>query len=112
MGSRRNRDASGAAGNGRGSAESGGFGSAAKVRKPLGDVASGDFLRRARASLARGTSLDEAVSVLAPGAIGARDILGAGRRLRHAVGGAGPVLQPLLEDRSVTDILVNGTRGV
>ena len=76
------------------------------------DVASGDFLRRARASLARGTSLDEAVSVLAPGAIGARDILGAGRRLRHAVGGAGPVLQPLLEDRSVTDILVNGTRGV
>ena len=50
--------------------------------------------------------------MLAPGAIGARDILGAGRRLRHAVGGAGPVLQPLLEDRSVTDILVNGTRGV
>ena len=69
-------------------------------------------LRKARHVLAGGADVGDALSSALPQAVGIHDILGAGRQIQHAVGGAGPVLQPLLEDPSITDILVNGTHGV
>lgn len=71
-----------------------------------------EAMRRVRASLARGGSDGGAIAMLDPVAVSARDVLGVGRRLRQAIAGAGPLLDPLLNDRSVTDVLVNGGRGV
>lgn len=69
-------------------------------------------LRIARASLAGGATLSDALAQTAPEAVGSRSVLGAGRQVRSAVGGAGPIIQPLLDDQRVTDILINGSRGV
>ena len=69
-------------------------------------------LRKARHVLAGGADVGDALSTALPQAVGIHDILGAGRQIRHAVGGGGPVLQPLIDDPNVTDILVNGTNGV
>ncbi|MFT0848344.1 TadA family conjugal transfer-associated ATPase [Actinomycetaceae bacterium L2_0104] len=69
-------------------------------------------IRRARRILATGADISEAVTSTAPRAVGIHDILGAGRQIRDAVGGVGPALQPLLDDPLVTDVLVNGTRGI
>ena len=44
--------------------------------------------------------------------MGIHDILGVGQQIRNAVGGAGPLLQPLLDDPQITDILVNGPKQV
>lgn len=71
-----------------------------------------EAMRRVRASLARGGSDGGAIAMLDPVAVSARDVVGVGRRLRQAMAGAGPLLDPLLNDRSVTDVLVNGGRGV
>lgn len=71
-----------------------------------------EAMRRVRASLARGGSDGGAIAMLDPAAVSARDVVGLGRRLRQAIAGAGPLLDPLLSDRSVTDVLVNGGRGV
>lgn len=71
-----------------------------------------EAMRRVRASLARGGSHGGAIAMLDPAAVSARDVVGLGRRLRQAIAGAGPLLDPLLSDRSVTDVLVNGGRGV
>lgn len=71
-----------------------------------------EAMRRVRASLARGGSDGGAIAMLDPVAVSARDVVGVGRRLRQAIAGAGPLLDPLLNDRSVTDVLVNGGRGV
>ena len=68
--------------------------------------------RSARMSLAHGQGVDEAIGACAPDAVGARDVLGVGRQIRIAVGGAGPAIEPLLEDHAVTDVLVNGSKGV
>ena len=71
-----------------------------------------EAMRRVRASLARGGSDGGAIAMLDPVAVSARDVVGVGRRLRQAIAGAGPLLDPLLNDRSVTDVLVNGGGGV
>ena len=71
-----------------------------------------EAMRRVRASMARGGSDGGAIAMLDPVAVSARDVVGVGRRLRQAIAGAGPLLDPLLNDRSVTDVLVNGGRGV
>lgn len=69
-------------------------------------------IRKARNVLAGGADVGDALGAALPHAVGIRDILGAGRQIQHAVGGAGPVLQPLIDDPHITDILVNGTHGV
>ena len=69
-------------------------------------------IRKARNVLAGGADVGDALGVALPTAVGIRDILGAGRQIQHAVGGAGPVLQPFIDDPCVTDILINGTHGV
>ena len=69
-------------------------------------------IRQARQILAAGADVSEALASTAPRAVGIHDILGVGQQIRNAVGGAGPLLQPLLDDPQITDILVNGTRGV
>ncbi|MBR6459611.1 MAG: TadA family conjugal transfer-associated ATPase [Actinomycetaceae bacterium] len=65
-----------------------------------------------RAAIAGGTSAGEALGNAYPQAIGVHDVLGKSKELRSAIGGAGSVLQPLLDDRRVTDILVNSSTGV
>lgn len=75
-----------------------------------------DLLERVRGRLAAtGVPPDEvtvARAVHEVGAVvGADDMLGLARRLRDDMVGAGP-LQPLLDDPAVTDVVVNGSRGV
>lgn len=65
-----------------------------------------------RAAVAGGAPMPEAIGSVYPQAIGVRDVLGKNKELRSAIGGAGSVIQPLLDDRSVTDILINGASGV
>lgn len=65
-----------------------------------------------RASIAHGAGVSEAIGHVYPTAIGVDDVLGKSKELRSAIGGAGLALQPLLDDRNVTDILVNGASGV
>lgn len=65
-------------------------------------------LTRARHALAAGSTRAGALGAVAGTAVGVDEIVGASRQLRNAIGGLGAVLQPLLDDRDVTDILVNG----
>ncbi|MHB1063679.1 MAG: TadA family conjugal transfer-associated ATPase [Georgenia sp.] len=62
-----------------------------------------------RAALARGATMPAALTT-AP--LGARGLLRLDTEVRAELHGAGPVLQPWLEDPAVTDVLVNGTDGV
>lgn len=71
-----------------------------------------EAIRRIRASLARGIDDVNTLAMLDPSAVSARDVVGLGKQLRQAVAGAGPALDPLLNDRTVTDVLVNGGKGV
>ncbi|MCF2707279.1 TadA family conjugal transfer-associated ATPase [Arcanobacterium haemolyticum] len=71
-----------------------------------------DDVRNARVLMARGKSLEDALAESVPRAVSTRSVLGAGRQLRSAIAGAGILLQPLIDDECVTDILINGTRGV
>ena len=88
------------------------FERAGRGRASEGEGTEAEAMRRVRASLARGGSHGGAIAMLDPAAVSARDVVGLGRRLRQAIAGAGPLLDPLLSDRSVTDVLVNGGRGV
>lgn len=88
------------------------FERAGRGRASEGEGTEAEAMRRVRASLARGGSDGGAIAMLDPAAVSARDVVGLGRRLRQAIAGAGPLLDPLLSDRSVTDVLVNGGRGV
>ena len=88
------------------------FERAGRGRASEGEGTEAEAMRRGRASLARGGSHGGAIAMLDPAAVSARDVVGLGRRLRQAIAGAGPLLDPLLSDRSVTDVLVNGGRGV
>lgn len=72
----------------------------------------GADLARARAVLAAGGDHAEALGSVARAAVDVTDVLGVSRELRTAIAGAGPALQPLLDDRAVTDVLVNGSQGV
>ncbi|GAA1651348.1 TadA family conjugal transfer-associated ATPase [Georgenia ruanii] len=67
-------------------------------------------LAQVRTALARGASLPAALEE--GGGVGARALLRLDTAVRVELRGAGPVLQPLLEDPAVTDVLVNGTDGV
>ncbi|WP_124039977.1 TadA family conjugal transfer-associated ATPase [Neoactinobaculum massilliense] len=69
-------------------------------------------VRSARLGLARGESLAEVVGQMSPESVSARDLLGHGREVRRAIGAFGPTLQPLLDDQTITDILINGTHGI
>lgn len=67
--------------------------------------------RWVRVGLARGESTGDLIARADPEAVGARDILNQGRRLRAVASGFGPELQQLFDDPSVTDVLINGTAG-
>ncbi|MGO1591388.1 MAG: TadA family conjugal transfer-associated ATPase [Ancrocorticia sp.] len=66
----------------------------------------------ARAVLASGAGVSEALDAVSPEYVGIRDVLNIGGQIRHALAGAGPHLQPLLDDPAVTDVLVNGAKGI
>lgn len=71
-----------------------------------------DDISTMRAAIAGGVSVPEAIGNVYPHAVGVRDVLGKNKKLRCAIGGTGYVLQRLLDDRNVTDILINGSAGV
>ncbi|WP_054953008.1 TadA family conjugal transfer-associated ATPase [Flaviflexus massiliensis] len=69
-------------------------------------------LQEARAAVVGG---DEIASVLAgasPDAISIAAVASVGQGILQQLEGAGPVLQPLLDDPLITDVLVNGTEGI
>lgn len=63
----------------------------------------------ARSAIATGGGLPEAIS---KEFVGIRDVLEIGGQIRNALAGAGPHLQPLLDNPRVTDVLVNGADGI
>lgn len=69
-------------------------------------------LARARHAIAAGSTHAQALGDVAGCAVGADELVGASRHLRNVIGGFGSALQPLLDERAVTDILVNGPTGV
>ena len=71
-----------------------------------------DQVDAARSALAAGAGLPEALDAVSKDYVGIRDVLDIGGQIRHALAGAGPFLQPLLDDPAVTDVLVNGTKGI
>ncbi len=71
---------------------------------------SGEELERVRGALARGAGFALALEDGARAGAGAEGIADLGRRVRADVRGAGPLLQPLLDDASVTDVLVGAGR--
>lgn len=71
-------------------------------------MATKEDLARARGALARGAPLETALGASrVPGAAGVARLA---QRLRAEVEGAGPLLQPLLDDAEVTDVLVGAGR--
>ena len=76
----------------------------------VGEVA--PHIREARTKIAEGSTFHEALAGSTPSVVAARGVAHAGFSLRSALTGAGPFLQPLLDDPGVTDILVNGMHGV
>ena len=71
-----------------------------------------DQVDAARSALAAGAGLPEALDAVSKDYVGIRDVMDIGGQIRHALAGAGPFLQPLLDDPAVTDVLVNGTKGI
>lgn len=69
-------------------------------------------LAAARAAVVGGESIGTVLAGASPGAISIASVAAAGQGILQQLEGAGPVLQPLLEDPAVTDVLVNGTEGV
>lgn len=67
---------------------------------------------RVRASLVRGGDIGKTVGILAPEAVGVQEVLKAGKEIQFVTGGVGPILQPLFDQRDVTDVLINGSKGV
>lgn len=66
----------------------------------------------ARAALVDGEDLGSILAKAGPGAISVRSVASVGQGILQRLEGAGPVLQPLLDDPSVTDVLVNGADGI
>ncbi|MBR5950166.1 MAG: TadA family conjugal transfer-associated ATPase [Actinomycetaceae bacterium] len=64
-----------------------------------------------RHTIAGGTPASDAIGQAYPTAISVHDVLGKTKELRSAIG-VGSALQKLLDDKKVTDILVNGSSGV
>ncbi|WP_240645868.1 TadA family conjugal transfer-associated ATPase [Georgenia sp. SYP-B2076] len=75
-------------------------------------VASAQAVVQVRTALARGETLPGALADGPVAALGARGLLELDTAVRAQLRGAGPVIQPLLEDPRVTDVLVNGADGV
>lgn len=69
-------------------------------------------LAAARAAVVGGDSIGTVLAGASPGAISIASVAAVGQGILQQLEGAGPVLQPLLEDPAVTDVLVNGTEGV
>ncbi|WP_228201481.1 TadA family conjugal transfer-associated ATPase [Flaviflexus ciconiae] len=69
-------------------------------------------LAQARAAVVGGDPIGTVIASAVPGAISIASVASLGQGILQQLEGAGPVLQPLLEDLSVTDVLVNGTKGV
>ncbi|MDO5724415.1 MAG: TadA family conjugal transfer-associated ATPase [Flaviflexus sp.] len=69
-------------------------------------------LAAARSALIEGEDLGAILAKAGPGAISVESVASLGRGILQRLEGAGPLLQPLLDDPSVTDVLVNGATGV
>lgn len=69
-------------------------------------------LSEARRALAHGDSMGSVLATIAPHALSIESVANLGRGILSRLEGAGPVLQPLLEDPAVTDVLVNGNAGI
>ena len=72
----------------------------------------GSDLAAARAAVVGGTHVGSVLAGAAPDAISIASVASVGQGILQQLEGAGPVLQPLLEDPAVTDVLVNGAEGV
>lgn len=66
----------------------------------------------ARAAVVGGDSIATVLAGASPGIISINSVAAVGQGILQQLEGAGPVLQPLLEDPFVTDVLVNGNQGV
>ncbi|MDK6630499.1 hypothetical protein QP224_10120, partial [Actinotignum timonense] len=69
-------------------------------------------LARTRRELARGVSVPGVLYAVAPHAIEIKHVLGAARDINAVARGWGPHLRRVIEDPTVTDILINGGTGV
>ena len=69
-------------------------------------------LARTRRELARGISVPGVLATVAPHAVGIKNVLGVARDINAVARGWGPQLRRVIEDPSVTDILINGGTGV
>lgn len=69
-------------------------------------------LAAARAAVVGGDRIGTVLAGAVPDAISIASVASVGQGILQQLEGAGPVLQPLLEDPEVTDVLVNGTEGV
>ncbi|MBP3222392.1 MAG: TadA family conjugal transfer-associated ATPase [Actinomycetaceae bacterium] len=69
-------------------------------------------IQQARHSLAQGNDFHDALTTLNPYAIGVHDVLSTGGQLQSMLNGLGPTLHTLINDSSITDILINGNKGV
>lgn len=69
-------------------------------------------IREARQALVAGTDMSTILAGAEPQALSIDSVVAASRGILQRLEGAGPTLQPLLEDPEVTDVLVNGGAGV
>lgn len=69
-------------------------------------------IEEARRALVGGESMGQILASASPTTISIDSVAAVGRGILTRLEGAGPVLQPLLEDPTVTDVLVNGDQGV
>ncbi|WIK59748.1 TadA family conjugal transfer-associated ATPase [Actinotignum urinale] len=65
-----------------------------------------------RRHLAQGKNYAEVISQIQPFAVGAKKLLGYANDIENIAGGLGAQLHKLVNSPDVTDILINGTRGV
>lgn len=69
-------------------------------------------LQEARAAVVGGDPVASVLAGASPDAISIASVASVGQGILQQLEGAGPVLQPLLEDPLITDVLVNGTEGI
>lgn len=69
-------------------------------------------IAKVRQQLAKGLGLSESVANADPTMVSAANLLELRKRARLGLEGAGNDIQPLLDDPSVTDVLINGYEGV
>ncbi|MEZ7897470.1 MAG: TadA family conjugal transfer-associated ATPase [Flaviflexus sp.] len=69
-------------------------------------------LQEVRAAVVGGDPVASVLAGASPDAISIASVASVGQGILQQLEGAGPVLQPLLEDPLITDVLVNGTEGI